>query len=524
VLTPAEDGKGPGRWVLLVGAALPLALLAFSHVRAVDDAYIVFRYAHNLAEGEGLVFNPGERVEGYTSLLWTLAMALPEFLSIPTYQFATWLGLVLGLLALLETWRTLRILDVSPLVSGVAVATLGLYPEFWQAITMGLEGGLFAFLLILTVRLLVSGSALGVGVCGGLLFMTRPESVLFLPVCTLFAFLCLDDRERRPLQHLFALLVPWLALIVAVTLWRLTYYGEWLPNTISAKSIPTYELTTRTLMGNTLGGVTYWAGFLWSALPLSLGAAFAIVLSRRRLAIWLCLGLLATQIPVVFANGGDWMDYYRLLSVYAPLLTVLLGLTLQRLAHSGVAARVGVGLLFAGGVIVMLSTHEYWDITPDATIEKTDPCWQLLSDELGPALFPSDVVAPEVLGLFAYEHPDVYVHDLMGLTDREVVERSTIYVRLYGQSAPAYTYHKVRPDLVLVHSGFGFLTPMARVSKGTYKDHYSTYSLQDSLRDVRDEQSSCARRPFLASIRKQDVPRFLPAIAEFKPQRVTVPK
>ena len=112
----------------------------------------------------------------------------------------------------------------------------------------------------------------------------------------------------------------------------------------------------------------------------------------------------------------------------------------------------------------------------------------------------------------------------MGLTDREVVERSTIYVRLYGQSAPAYTYHKVRPDLILVHSGFGFLTPMARVSKGTYKDHYSTYSLQGSLGDVRDEQSSCARRPFLASIRKQDVPRFLPAISEFKPQRVTVPK
>ena len=37
-----------------------------------DDAYISFRYADNLVNGHGLVFNPGERVEGITNLLWTV--------------------------------------------------------------------------------------------------------------------------------------------------------------------------------------------------------------------------------------------------------------------------------------------------------------------------------------------------------------------------------------------------------------------------------------------------------------------
>lgn len=41
-----------------------------------DDAMISMRYARNLAEGYGLVWNPGERVEGYTNPLWTLWMAL----------------------------------------------------------------------------------------------------------------------------------------------------------------------------------------------------------------------------------------------------------------------------------------------------------------------------------------------------------------------------------------------------------------------------------------------------------------
>ena len=40
-----------------------------------DDAFISYRYALNLARGHGLVFNPGEYVEGFTNLLWTLMVA-----------------------------------------------------------------------------------------------------------------------------------------------------------------------------------------------------------------------------------------------------------------------------------------------------------------------------------------------------------------------------------------------------------------------------------------------------------------
>jgi len=65
------------RW--LVGAAL-LAGVAVAvglsyGACSQDDAFISFRYAQNLVDGNGLVFNPGERVEGYTNLSWTLLMA-----------------------------------------------------------------------------------------------------------------------------------------------------------------------------------------------------------------------------------------------------------------------------------------------------------------------------------------------------------------------------------------------------------------------------------------------------------------
>src|SRR5262245_49032609 len=63
-------------WVMLA------AVVAFGVYRAAeaawlaDDAFISFRYARNWAEGQGLVWNPGERVEGYTNFLWTFGIGL----------------------------------------------------------------------------------------------------------------------------------------------------------------------------------------------------------------------------------------------------------------------------------------------------------------------------------------------------------------------------------------------------------------------------------------------------------------
>ena len=40
-----------------------------------DDTFISFRYTRNLLDEHGLVFNPGEHVEGYTYFLWILELA-----------------------------------------------------------------------------------------------------------------------------------------------------------------------------------------------------------------------------------------------------------------------------------------------------------------------------------------------------------------------------------------------------------------------------------------------------------------
>jgi len=55
--------------LVLIGVALAVRLLAGP--RTIDDAYITFRYARNLADGLGFVYNPGQQVLGTTTPLYT---------------------------------------------------------------------------------------------------------------------------------------------------------------------------------------------------------------------------------------------------------------------------------------------------------------------------------------------------------------------------------------------------------------------------------------------------------------------
>ncbi|MDP6931537.1 MAG: hypothetical protein QGG40_01415, partial [Myxococcota bacterium] len=57
-----------------------------------DDTFISLRYARNLVEGHGLVFNPGEPVEGYTNFLWTLLLAFVIRLGLNTLPTVVLLG------------------------------------------------------------------------------------------------------------------------------------------------------------------------------------------------------------------------------------------------------------------------------------------------------------------------------------------------------------------------------------------------------------------------------------------------
>jgi len=146
------------------------------------------------------------------------------------------------------------------------------------------------------------------------------------------------------------------------------------------------------------------------------------------------------------------MPYYRLLAVFAPLLGVLLGIAVDCLPIRRLAA-VAVPIVVCSFFFLHSWTTHSWTTPPDAKVAEAEPCWQTLSEKMKPALLPSDVVALDVVGVFPYKNPGVYVHDTLGLTDRHLAHNGSMYVPQMGKMDHAYTYYKMRPDVILRQFG-----------------------------------------------------------------------
>ncbi len=238
------DRRSPWpRAVGLLGALAVALVLALGVARErflSYDAFISFRYAEHLASGLGLVWNAGERVEGYTNFLWVLLVAAGMELGIEPGRLANALGIASGGALLVALFRfAARRRSARGPWPWLLVLALALNGSFAAWCTGGLETMFFALLAFLgTATLIDAGGAprgaLLSALCFALATLTRPEGALFAALAGLFLAVDVAAR-RRPLAVLLAWLAPFVAIVGAHVLWRRTYYGEWLPNTFHAK-------------------------------------------------------------------------------------------------------------------------------------------------------------------------------------------------------------------------------------------------------------------------------------------------
>jgi hypothetical protein len=252
---PAAGARVSGRTTGLCFVLILVVYVAHAlyYRGLIDDAFISFRYARNLAEGQGLVFNPGERVEGYTNLLWVLVLAIGMLLGGDPTVSSQALGIAAGLGTLLIVFRAAA-REASLPAALAAPAFLATNRTFCAWSTGGLETSLFTFLGVLGVSRLGAArprALLGTGIALGLAALTRPEGVLVAAVVGL-ALAVEAGREPRPSpepstepsregsggprwRDLLALLGPVALLVGGQLLFRLLYYGRFAPNTAAVK-------------------------------------------------------------------------------------------------------------------------------------------------------------------------------------------------------------------------------------------------------------------------------------------------
>lgn len=247
----AQSGRetGPGRQrvfaALAVGVPALGALVFFARVwvaqrQTVDDGFIFFRFARNLAAGEGLVWNLGwERAEGYTSHLQTLLLAALMKLGLDGPPAGILLGVAgcLGTAALLLRGLP-RFLGCPPWLAGWLVALYLADENAGLNATTGLETHLFtlsaAGLWYAAMRYVDEEvgprPGLALGAAAFLAPLARPEGAL-LAILTFAPLFFLQGTRRRVLRTA----VPTLAVALAYLGWKYAYFGYLLPNSFHVK-------------------------------------------------------------------------------------------------------------------------------------------------------------------------------------------------------------------------------------------------------------------------------------------------
>ncbi len=235
--------KKPHATWLLIAGLVTLALLArlLPGPRTVDDAYITFRYAHNLLEGHGFVYNPGERVLGTTTPLYTLLMAGLALLT-GVRDFPT-LALIVNALAGAVSVGLLY--GLGKRVTGrwgPATAAALLWAIAPYSVTFaigGMETDLTIAFLLASAYTHIANRPRLMAVLSALALLARPDTAILLGLLWL-------DRgwEQIRQQQLIPLLKDSLITLGILSPWiifGILYFGSPLTNSVAAKSV-TYRL------------------------------------------------------------------------------------------------------------------------------------------------------------------------------------------------------------------------------------------------------------------------------------------
>jgi arabinofuranosyltransferase len=436
----SADEKVDLRTLVAYGlAALVWAWFTWRFAFVCDDAFISFRYAHHLAEGNGLVYNPARAVpvEGYSNFLWVVWLSVFERLGINVSVAACHTSRICGLLLLFGTMRlAARRFSLGP----GGLAATGLFLASLPAFDLWSTGGLATMptaLAIFGVLHSLHGSTTGPRPLPAVLWgitatLIRADGIGYVILILVATFVRPDpspEMRKRMLGAIIFTTAAVLTTFISHALWRHSYYGEWLPNTARIKAGLSAVRLER--------GALYVSSFL-VALP---AVAIGIAMGMRR---WregpsslllattsLVLGTLVYAIRV----GGDFMPFGRF---FIPALP-------------------GVALLFAWGwsrlvprlawvltlLCVLTSAMEAYDCGPaprwlrEATYFRRKSYhsetehWRHAvkfvesSTQRGRALAryvkPGEAIIVDAAGTIPYIVPDVCVYDTYGIVTPEVL-------------------------------------------------------------------------------------------------------
>jgi len=481
----------------------------------IDDANIFFVYARNVSAGEGFVFNPaGERVEGFTSLLWVfICTAAVSIVESPERVLLCFNVLLLSL----TIACCLRGLRAAWAVAFLILLFSDVPYVVWNTLTL-METALWGALV--TVAALASAEerfsrndGVLVAVLAALLVLTRPEALLWVPVLLVLFYLTRAGASSR--GSALALVVPaavvFLATAALITIFRLVYFGYPLPNTYYAKVSPSliyrFQEGRGYLMSYIVSSPIVFAGVL--AIAISAAHSMRVRFGDKRTLALTVIAATGLVMPVL--TGGDHFGGFRFYQPVYPLLLLNL-LNCMRVVipqylpipiESAVTHRLKLGgAALAFGICVVLQTVAW------IAVDRTDMLGREFdiatagrrTGERANAVFgevnPRPGIATITVGGMKYAY-EGHVIDLMGLNNTRMAHNGGDRIGFRSHAAfEVRTFYELKPEILLplVQDSDGLATaerrdPFARkVLKGLLEE--PEFRNRYQLAEVRKATSS----------------------------------
>lgn len=349
--------------ILIFSSLIFISVIAFLrsnylYTPIVDDPYIFFRYAENIVNGYGFVWNIGEQpIEGYTSFLYLVVLIFAKFLSLDLELFSIIFGIITSTLTLYFSFLIYQHLHSHKngeiLENVITVILIALSPAFLFWSVAGMETSFYSMLLLLAVysflklpdlsheiikgkvlkkdRNYLTGLTILKGVLFGLLCVLRFEAVLFF-LAALY-YLTKEDNSliKLRINRNVILFASGFTLIFGTYfLWRWNYFGYFLPNTFYAKTGAGLTQITGGIIYTILSFKSFY-GFAWIPIFITL-LFFKREMFSEKIAFISSLGLISIFTTIII--GGDHFGSGRFILPVVPFLFIIFPPALHRLLNS----------------------------------------------------------------------------------------------------------------------------------------------------------------------------------------------
>jgi arabinofuranosyltransferase len=390
---PSEDGFPPSRvqlgLLIFCGAAFVAHAIWLACV--AEDSYITYRFARNVVEGHGFVWNVGAGpVEGFSNFLWLQLCVVALKLRLDPGLVTQVVGVVAGVATLLVTWHfARRVLRVSHAGALFSVATLAAAGPLAAWASSGMETVFFTLCVTSAVyyaSFFTSSADPRLGfLTACALFaatLTRPEG--FGIACIVLGTVVCFSSSRSQRRQAFVVAAAYSVAFAVYFMWRYVTFGYPLPNTFYAKTGGGWSQYWRGFVYLAYFSLHYLAPwipwvvlFAWHAsdrfrFP-GVSEAAARVGKNQRLAGLVIAGAVITgYLGYVMLVGGDYMAMYRFIVPVLPLMFAVLGLSadhaMNAVAMNAARRTVIAALMLAtlGGMLLQSTPYEQsvFSLTP----------------------------------------------------------------------------------------------------------------------------------------------------------------